>query len=104
MYRNPRMGIGGTLKKYIIKNCPNCYSYGEHDYWCEFEHDNTLFTNPCQKSDCLLKQIANVCRDIVNAGFFQNRYGVMEAKLEGYGLASAILEKLEIEECENDNI
>lgn len=48
---------------YVIKNCPNCYCYGENDYWCEFEHDNTLFTNPCHKSNCLLKKIADKCRN-----------------------------------------
>lgn len=81
--------------KYIIKNCPNCYNYGEHaqDYWCEFEHNNTLFTNPCKESDCLLKKIVElVKRDV---GSEENMFLVSR-----YTLRDEILELLDIEECE----
>lgn len=89
--------------KFIIKNCPNCYSYGEHEYWCEFEHDNTLFTNPCKESDCLLKQIVELCKDAQDecSCKIRNYVKCFECTSGGRAaLGKEILELLEIEECE----
>lgn len=79
----------------IIKNCPARANHKTNACFAEL--------TPCDDiTDCVMKQIVNGCRDIVKAGFIQNRYGCTEAKMEGYGLAVSILEKLEIEECENE--
>lgn len=73
------------MSKYIIKNCENCYDYGEDGYYCEFQRDNTVFSNPCKESDCLLKQIVKKCKDL---------------PLSACACGSDILEMLEIQECE----
>ena len=71
--------------KYIIKNCDNCYYYEDEGYWCEFERDNTHFANPCQNSDCLLKQIVCECK---------------QAPGIDSELSQRILDLMKIEECE----
>lgn len=77
--------------KYIIKNCPNCFSYGD-DYWCEFKH----FSNPCKKSDCLLKRIVDKCKDYKLITYEGEFYKLIQENMK----AKEILELLDIEECE----
>lgn len=87
--------------KYIIKNCPNLttgyYGTGEtiHNQ-CGLSYDDL-----CQNINyCVLKQIADICKAEKDKGFCLTRYGAKAPVSEGWDLASEILERLEIEECE----
>lgn len=53
-----------TNRKYIIRNCPACYDY-EGKYGCEDNHDEQGRDTYCELvTDCVLKQIVELCKDI----------------------------------------
>ena len=94
--------------KYIIKNCDNCYCYDDEKnikdkYWCECQKDNTLFANPCYKSDCLLKQIVEKCKQEIKR-YEKGDYAdeLWEQAIGKNDKSEEILKLLEIEECEDE--
>ena len=94
--------------KYIIKNCDNCYYYDDEEnikdqYWCEFERDNTHFAKPCYKSDCLLKQIVEICKYKPSERIFNGAENIeIGYEMAQMAYANKILDLLEIEECEDE--
>lgn len=91
--------------KYIIKNCENCYFYEDDGYFCEFQKDNTMFSNPCENSTCLLKQIVEKCLDAIktydNNQFCEDDLDFFMGKHCG---AEEILDLLEIQEIDNEDV
>ena len=79
--------------KYIIKNCENCYFYEDDGYFCEFQKDNTMFSNPCENSTCLLKKVIEKCKKEIDPT--QDQW-----TREKESLAKQILQMFEIEEEE----
>lgn len=84
------------MTKYIIKNCPAIEAYYICGKYCKRTYCKDV-------TDCLLKSIADLCKDEKSKGFCITRYGIKEPISEGYGFACRILQLLKIEECENEN-
>ena len=85
------------MSKYIVKNCENCYFYEDDGYFCEFQKDNTMFSNPCKDSTCLIKQVIDKCKeecDPTNDDWCRVKED----------LSNEISQLFEIEECNNEDL
>lgn len=87
--------------KYVIKNCPACYSIlGKEEYICDLYNDRK-----CQDcTDCVLKRIVELCKDAKSECSCKNPnpdIDCFECTSGGRAdMAKEILQLLEIEEVE----
>lgn len=71
------------MNKYIVKNCPAIFKH-------HLGHWNCANGIECQyRTDCLIKQVIEKCKDIFQNGWYVERK-----------LPNEILQLFEIEECE----
>ena len=83
------------MSKYIIKNCPCRMELHEND--C-FGH--TGYNNCCACTDCVLKQIVELCKHIKSINKTNSYVGEYIEFTQHSPLANEILELLDIQEIE----
>ena len=81
---------GGTMNKYVVKNCPNCMKdiYSKEDRYFCYHPVLSIGTDCKDCTNCLIKRVIDKCRER-HVGYIDEAYTKDE-----------ILQLFEIEECE----
>ena len=85
------------MKKYIVKNCPACLPMTK---LCDSENMEKVGMYCWDCTDCKIKQVIELCRDVDCDIDYQNEKCWKCPKSGAKFMSEKILQLFEIEECE----